>query len=112
MAKKKITDVGFTEILNDNDSLFINHNDSIKQIKKSDVIFSISNGGTGATTAEEARNNLGILGNVDVVDSLENTSADLPLSANMGNKLYCRHVYVTELPENPDEDTFYYLPEE
>lgn len=32
MAKKRITDVGFSEILTEDDSLFINQNDSIKQI--------------------------------------------------------------------------------
>ena len=60
MANKRITDVDFVDSLNSNESFFINQNNSIKQINKSNVVFDISNGGTGATTIEEARANLGI----------------------------------------------------
>lgn len=34
MATKRITDVAYAETLNDNDSIFINQNDVIKQINK------------------------------------------------------------------------------
>ena len=47
----------------------------------------------------------------DVVDNLLSESADLPLSASQGKKLYNRHLVVTALPSNPDPDTFYYIPE-
>lgn len=91
MSKKRITDVGFAELLNDNDSLFINQNDSIKQIKKSDILFDtlpVNRGGTGATTEKDARTNLGALGFADVVDNLESTETTLPLSANQGRILF------------------------
>lgn len=42
----------------------------------------IENGGTGASTADGARANLGALGKSDVVDNLESTATDLPASAN------------------------------
>lgn len=64
MAGKRITDVDFIESLNSDESFFINQNSTIKQIKRSDVVFNINNGGTGATTVADARNNLG-LGNTD-----------------------------------------------
>lgn len=64
MADKRITDVDFIESLNSDESFFINQNSTIKQIKRSDVVFNINNGGTGATTVAGARNNLG-LGNTD-----------------------------------------------
>lgn len=48
----------------------------------------IENGGTGASTADGARANLGALGNADVVDNLESTATDLPLSANQGRLLF------------------------
>lgn len=37
MATKRITDVAYAETLNDNDSIFINQNDVIKQISKKNV---------------------------------------------------------------------------
>lgn len=64
MADKRITDVDFIESLNSDESFFINQHNALKQIKRNNVVFDIVNGGTGATTVAEARNNLG-LGNTD-----------------------------------------------
>ena len=61
MADRRITDVDYAESLASNESFFINQNNTLKQINKSNVVFSISNGGTGATTADEARANLGAI---------------------------------------------------
>lgn len=61
MADKRITDVDIIESLDSNESFFVNKNNSIKQIKKEDIIFGIVNGGTGATNAVEARKNLGAI---------------------------------------------------
>lgn len=60
MADKRITDVDFVDLLNSNESFFINQNNSIKQINKNNIVFGVANGGTGATTAKEARANLGV----------------------------------------------------
>lgn len=68
MANKRITDVDYINSLSSDESFFINHNNSIKQINKSNVVFDIVNGGTGADNASDARTNLG-LGSV----STENT---------------------------------------
>lgn len=59
MADKRITDVDFVDSLNSDESFFINQNSSLKQINKSNIVFGITNGGTGGTTAEKARENLG-----------------------------------------------------
>lgn len=60
MANKRITDVDVVSSLNSNESFFINQNNAIKQINKNNIVFGVNNGGTGATTAEEARKNLGV----------------------------------------------------
>lgn len=62
MANKRIIDVDTVESLNSYDSIFINQNNSLKQINKSNIVFDITNGGTGANTVEEARINLGAIG--------------------------------------------------
>lgn len=59
MSNKRITDVDFLDSLNSDESFFVNHNNSIKQINKRDIVFDVANGGTGATTAAAARENLG-----------------------------------------------------
>ena len=46
MANKRITDVDFIEALDSDESFFVNQNNAIKQISKSDMIFDISNNGT------------------------------------------------------------------
>ena len=60
MLNRRITDVDFVESLESDESFFINKNSSIKQINKGKVIFEITNGGTGATNASDARANLKI----------------------------------------------------
>lgn len=59
MANKRITDVDYIDSLNSNESFFVNQNSALKQINKENVIFGVSNGGTGAKTAKDARLNLG-----------------------------------------------------
>ena len=71
MADKRITDVDFVDSLDSNESFFVNKNNSIKQINKSNIIFGISNGGTGATTAEEARANIGAIDELYVGKQIE-----------------------------------------
>ena len=70
MANKRITDVDFVDSLNSNESFFINQNNAIKQINKENVVFGVANGGTGATTVDEARANLGAI-------SMENVTVQL-----------------------------------
>ena len=60
MANKRITDVDFLDSLKSDESFFVNQNNSIKQINKSNIVFDIVNGGTGASTAAGALTNLGI----------------------------------------------------
>lgn len=87
MATKRITDVDIIDSLNSNESFFVNQNGTIKQINKSNIVFGISNGGTGATTVAGARNVLG-LGNTDGALPIANggtgaTSAE-GIRANIG----------------------------
>lgn len=60
MANKRITDVDFLESLDSDESFFVNQNNTIKQINRGNITFGITNGGTGATDAATARDNLGI----------------------------------------------------
>lgn len=63
MATKRITDVDYIESLDGSESFFINKNSSIKQINRGNafknIIWDIGHGGTGATSASAARENLG-----------------------------------------------------
>ena len=59
MADKRITEVDFIDSLQNDESFFVNKNNSIKQINKGDITFEIVNGGTGANNADDARANLG-----------------------------------------------------
>ena len=87
MAGKRITDVDFIESLNSDESFFINQNSTIKQIKRSDVVFNINNGGTGATNAADARANLGITPeNIGAVTMMAVSAELLPDSAWVDNK--------------------------
>ena len=52
MSKKRITDVNYTESLSDNDSVFVNHGDILKQINKKDLFDNIQ------TKIDEVNENL------------------------------------------------------
>lgn len=67
IIKKKLTNVDYIDSLNNSDSFFVNHNDTVRQINKEDVVFGITSGGTGAKNAKDARTNLG-LGSVATLD--------------------------------------------
>ena len=60
MANKRITDVDTIELLNSDESFFVNQNNTIKQINKNNIVFGLINGGTGAATVEAARENLDV----------------------------------------------------
>jgi hypothetical protein len=75
-TNKRITDVDFLDSLNSNESFFVNQNNTLKQINKSNIVFDITNGGTGASDATTARNNLGITpANIGVYTKAEVDSA-------------------------------------
>ena len=74
MADKRITDVDFVDSLNSNESFFVNKDNSIKQINKGDIVFGITNGGTGASDAMTALKNL----------IAENSGTELPQAGNVG----------------------------
>lgn len=63
MATKRITDVDRIDSLDGSESFFINKNSSIKQISRGsifkDTVWDIKHGGTGATSVDTARENLG-----------------------------------------------------
>ena len=75
--EKRITDVDFLDSLSGDESFFINQNSAIKQINRSNIIFGITNGGTGATTAKDARVNLGAVSiNTSTVELLSSGWSD------------------------------------
>lgn len=74
MTTKRITDVDFLDKLESNESFFVNKNNAIRQIDKANIVFGITNGGTGATDAATARANLGAA-DIETVNDIE-TSLD------------------------------------
>lgn len=75
MADKKITDVDFLNSLSGNESFFINYNNTLKQINTGDMVFDIENGGTGASTAAKARQNINFIGRNPIANLEEDTTA-------------------------------------
>ena len=63
MANKRITDVDFIESLDSSESFFINQNNTIKQINKTNIVFDTINGGTGANDGATGLANLFAAGN-------------------------------------------------
>lgn len=103
---KKITDVDFLDSLDSNESFFVNKNSSIKQINKSNIVFGINNGGTGATTIEEARENLGVASLDDLNDletrletrvSHSETASELSLLAHTSDKNNPHNVSIEQI---------------
>lgn len=99
MANKKITDVDIVTSLDSDESFFINKNNAIKQISRNDVVFGISNGGTGATTAAGARNALG-LGNTDGELPVENGGTGATTAKQARLNLGATSVYTTTVVLN------------
>lgn len=66
MSNKRITDVDHIDAIFGDESFFVNQNNSLKQIKKSDINLGIISGGTGANNAEDARANLGAASSDDL----------------------------------------------
>lgn len=75
MANKRITDVDFLSTLDSNESFFVNRNNTLKQISKSDIVFGVENGGTGATNIESARKNLGVVTAEELKNDLKSIGA-------------------------------------
>lgn len=100
MTTKRITDVDFLEKLDSNESFFVNKNNSIRQINKSNVVFDIVNGGTGATDAATARVNLGAA-SVDSVNEVASSLTDLNNSFNEYAKN--NNAFVVDLSNTLDE---------
>lgn len=58
MANRRITDVDFVDSLDSSESFFINKNNAIKQINRTNIVFDVSNGGTGSGDGAEGLANL------------------------------------------------------
>lgn len=87
MADKRITDVDYVSSLNSDESFFINQNNAIKQINKSNVVFGIANGGTGATNAADALSNLGITATATELNYCDGLTGNIQaqLNSNQSN---------------------------
>lgn len=96
IKEKRITDVDFLNSLNGDESFFVNQNSSIKQINKSNIVFGITNGGTGATTAKDARVNLGAVSiNTSTAELLVNGWSDNKQTVKVNNITANNTVFVT-----------------
>lgn len=82
MANKRITEVDYIESLDNNESFFVNQNNTLRQINRNNVLFGVANGGTGATTAEDARANLGAI-------SMASSTVSLSANSWSGNMQIC-----------------------
>lgn len=107
MAEKRITDVDFIDSLNSNESFFVNRNNAIKQINKKDVVFGIANGGTGATTVDEARRNIGAISVVNsIIELTLNEWNDNRQVINVNSVSSDNMVIVSPSPESINYKTY------
>lgn len=99
MANKRITDVDFISSLSGDESFFVNQNNALRQVNKNNIIFGIINGGTGAKTIEDARNNLNVYSKDEVYSKSEsvimkNSTLIIPTDAWEINDSYDGLYYV------------------
>lgn len=96
MANKRITDVDSIDSLSGSESFFINRNNTIRQVNKSNVIWDVSNGGTGVTTLEGLRSLLK-LGDPDDIITIDKggTNAKTPAEALKNLGAQAQHTYAT-----------------
>lgn len=109
--EKRITDVDFLDSLNGDESFFVNQNSSIKQINRSNILlgvtFGIENGGTGATTAKDARANLGAVSiNTSTVELLVDGWSDNIQTVKASNVTANNIVFVAPEESKDNYETY------
>lgn len=105
--EKRITDVDFLDSLSGDESFFVNQNSAIKQINRSNVLFGIMNGGTGATTAKDARINLGAVSiNTSTVELLSSGWVDNKQTISANNVTTNNAIFVAPEESSDNYETY------